>query len=94
MEGVLSIDHIAAPIGWPATARHVVAAKGGVRLSDYDAYFVDLQSSAVDPTRGAFSGHDNTTIDAQLPGAARRGCGQSWRPPSRATRTLWTTVGR
>ena len=43
VEGVLSIDHIAAPIGWSATARHVVAAKGGVRLSDHDAYVVDLQ---------------------------------------------------
>ena len=43
VEGVLSIDHIAAPIGWSATERHVVAAEGGVRLSDHDAYVVDLQ---------------------------------------------------
>ena len=41
--GVLSIDHIAAPAGWSAAARHVVAEQDGVRLSDHDAYVVDLQ---------------------------------------------------
>ena len=44
VEGVRSIDHIAAPRDWPVAAhRRVVAAMDGVRLSDHDAYVVDLQ---------------------------------------------------
>lgn len=40
--GLLSIDHIAVPANWPATARRVVAESDGVRLSDHDAYVVDV----------------------------------------------------
>lgn len=40
--GLLSIDHIAVPIGWDFTAcQRVVAAVAGKRLSDHDAYIVD-----------------------------------------------------
>ena len=42
ISGLLSIDHIAVPSGWAATARCVVAEADGVRLSDHDAYVVDV----------------------------------------------------
>lgn len=42
ISGLLSIDHIAVPSGWAATARRVVAEVDGVRLSDHDAYVVDV----------------------------------------------------
>ena len=40
-DGVLSIDHVAVPAGTAATATRVVAAYGGRRLSDHDAYVVE-----------------------------------------------------
>ena len=42
IDGLLTIDHIAVPRGVPATASHVVAAHDGKRLSDHDAYVVDV----------------------------------------------------
>lgn len=40
--GLLSIDHIAVPVGWQVTeCRRVVAAAAGKRMSDHDAYIVD-----------------------------------------------------
>jgi hypothetical protein len=40
--GLLSIDHIAVPVGWQVTdARRVVAVANGHRLSDHDTYIVD-----------------------------------------------------
>ena len=42
--GLLSIDHIAVPEAWRVTnARRVTAIADGKRLSDHDAYIVDLQ---------------------------------------------------
>lgn len=43
--GLLSIDHIAIPSAWSATARRVVAESDGARLSDHDAYIVDVVGS-------------------------------------------------
>lgn len=40
--GLVSIDHIAIPSGWRATARHILAEADGARLSDHDAYVVDV----------------------------------------------------
>lgn len=40
--GCLSIDHIAVPEHWDAAARVVSADVGGSRLSDHDAYVVDV----------------------------------------------------
>ncbi|NYG54969.1 endonuclease/exonuclease/phosphatase family metal-dependent hydrolase [Nocardioides perillae] len=41
--GLLSIDHIAVPRAWPvAGAVRVVAEAGGRRLSDHDAYVVEV----------------------------------------------------
>lgn len=40
--GLLSIDHIAIPREWRATARRVHAEADGARLSDHDAYVVDV----------------------------------------------------
>ena len=40
--GLLSIDHIAIPREWRATARRVHAEANGARLSDHDAYIVDV----------------------------------------------------
>jgi hypothetical protein len=40
--GLLSIDHIAVPVGWAVSnPRRVVASVGERRLSDHDAYIVD-----------------------------------------------------
>lgn len=49
IDGLLSIDHIATPRGVDATASRLVAAHDGKRLSDHDAYVVevDLQAGAV-----------------------------------------------
>ena len=41
LDGLLSIDHVAVPLGVTATASHVVAEHAGARLSDHDAYVVD-----------------------------------------------------
>lgn len=41
IRGLLSIDHIAIPSAWSATARSLVAEVDGARLSDHDAYIVD-----------------------------------------------------
>jgi hypothetical protein len=43
LPGLLSIDHIAIPRGGSATARRVVAEAGPARLSDHDAYLVDVR---------------------------------------------------
>lgn len=40
-EGLLSIDHVAVPLGPAAAAKRVSAEAGGKRLSDHDAYVVD-----------------------------------------------------
>lgn len=40
--GLLSIDHIAVPSGWTATARRIPAEADGAWLSDHDAYVVDV----------------------------------------------------
>ncbi|WP_299926078.1 endonuclease/exonuclease/phosphatase family protein [uncultured Nocardioides sp.] len=45
IEGLLSIDHVAVPAGLAATARRVVAECDGKRLSDHDAYVVDVQEA-------------------------------------------------
>lgn len=45
IDGLLSIDHVAVPAGWEATARRVVAECDGKRLSDHDAYVVDAQEA-------------------------------------------------
>jgi hypothetical protein len=43
IDGLLSIDHIAVPEGWRVeSSRRVVAEAGGERLSDHDAYVVDI----------------------------------------------------
>ncbi len=43
--GLLSIDHIAVPVAWHLTdCRRVVATAAGKRLSDHDAYIVDIRS--------------------------------------------------
>lgn len=42
ISGLLSIDHIAIPAGWQGTARRVVAEADSVRLSDHDAYVVEV----------------------------------------------------
>lgn len=42
LDECLSIDHIAVPGAWEAGARHVSALVDGVRLSDHDAYVVDV----------------------------------------------------
>lgn len=42
--GLLSIDHIAVPAAWQVTkCRRVVAEADGNRLSDHDAYIVDIK---------------------------------------------------
>ena len=40
--GLLSIDHVAIPSSWRATARRISAEVDGARLSDHDAYVVDV----------------------------------------------------
>ncbi|GAB3038755.1 hypothetical protein GCM10011376_34070 [Nocardioides flavus (ex Wang et al. 2016)] len=45
IDGLLSIDHVAVPAGWSATARRIVAESDGRRLSDHDAYVVDAQEA-------------------------------------------------
>jgi hypothetical protein len=42
LDGLLSIDHVAVPLGLHATARRISADHGFKRLSDHDAYVVDL----------------------------------------------------
>lgn len=42
IDGLLSIDHVAVRIGLDATAWRIHAAHGGRRLSDHDAYVVDV----------------------------------------------------
>ena len=42
IEGLLSIDHVAVPKGTQAVASRIVAEHDGKRLSDHDAYVVDL----------------------------------------------------
>ena len=44
MPGLLSIDHIAVPVDWQVTdPRRVVATASSKRLSDHDAYIVDVE---------------------------------------------------
>ncbi|PUA82454.1 endonuclease/exonuclease/phosphatase family protein [Nocardioides currus] len=43
IDGLLSIDHIAIPAGWSGVASRVVAEHDGRRLSDHDAYVVDVE---------------------------------------------------
>lgn len=40
--GLLSIDHISIPAAWQGTAHRVIAEADGARLSDHDAYVVEL----------------------------------------------------
>lgn len=42
IDGLLSIDHVAVPLGLDATASRIPAERRGKRLSDHDAYIVDL----------------------------------------------------
>ena len=42
IDRLLSIDHIAVPVGQAATATRVVAEHSGKRLSDHDAYVVEV----------------------------------------------------
>ena len=45
IDTLLSIDHIAVPRGWAvSSAEHVSALLGSGRLSDHDAYVVDVQT--------------------------------------------------
>jgi hypothetical protein len=46
IDGLLSIDHVAVPRGTHATATRIAAELAGKRLSDHDAYVVDV----ADPT--------------------------------------------
>lgn len=43
IEGLLSIDHVAVPASAPASAMGVVAESEGARLSDHDAYVVEVE---------------------------------------------------
>lgn len=43
--GLLSIDHIAVPSAWSATARRLPAQADDARLSDHDAYVVDVSGA-------------------------------------------------
>ena len=43
IEGLLSIDHIAVPKGTATSASRIVAERDGTRLSDHDAYVVELE---------------------------------------------------
>ena len=47
IEGLLSIDHIAVPKGTQAAASRIVAEHGGKRLSDHDAYVVEVDRASV-----------------------------------------------
>ena len=42
IDGVLRIDHVAVPAPATASASRIVADVGGKRLSDHDAYVVDV----------------------------------------------------
>ena len=43
IDGLLSIDHVAVPLGLEATASRVSAQRDGKRLSDHDAYVLDVE---------------------------------------------------
>ena len=43
IDDLLSIDHIAVPLGLQATASRVSAEHDGKRLSDHDAYVLDAE---------------------------------------------------
>ena len=47
IEGLLSIDHVAVPKGTQATASRIVAEHDGRRLSDHDAYVVEVDRASV-----------------------------------------------
>ncbi len=42
IDGLLSIDHVAVPAGWQAHVEHHSALVAGGRLSDHDAYVVEV----------------------------------------------------
>ena len=44
IDGLLSIDHIAVPRAWQSSASRISAALDGRRLSDHDAYVVEVGS--------------------------------------------------
>jgi endonuclease/exonuclease/phosphatase family metal-dependent hydrolase len=44
IDGLLSIDHVAVPVGLHATASRVAAERDGERLSDHDVYVVDVDA--------------------------------------------------
>ena len=46
IDGLLSIDHIAVPKGTQASASRIAAEHDGKRLSDHDAYVVEVATSA------------------------------------------------
>jgi hypothetical protein len=51
-QGMCSIDHIAVPNGWDVgTALRLIATADGKRLSDHDAYVIDLDIGSVPLTR-------------------------------------------
>lgn len=52
IEGLLSIDHVAVPAGSAASARRVVAECDGKRLSDHDAYVVEVEPAPAASTQG------------------------------------------
>lgn len=52
IEGLLSIDHVAVPAGSAASARRVVAECEGKRLSDHDAYVVEVEPAHAARTQG------------------------------------------
>jgi hypothetical protein len=51
IDGLLSIDHIAVPFGLRSTASRVTAERDGRRLSDHDAYIVDVHASGAGGAR-------------------------------------------
>ena len=42
IDGLLSIDHVAVPASWSAAAARISADNGDRRLSDHDAYVVEV----------------------------------------------------
>ena len=47
IDGLLSIDHIAVPVGQAATATRIVADHVGKRLSDHDAYVAEVSGESI-----------------------------------------------
>ena len=45
IDGLLSIDHVAVPRAWSSSASRISAELDGRRLSDHDAYVVEVEGS-------------------------------------------------